>query len=152
MSLNKKCKPLSLGTIYTYELGSNGMTMLELCWWRWKVEGKWLFLAWVYLKWDACRVVSIVYKGVEVIIVNENVKSYVFLRERGKILKHWIKGNKESLFLNLFLSLMWFKSILIIFLRMHYMAEPYAVCMRSLILYIYIYIYILFVDPCDAWK
>ena len=147
MSLNKKCKPLSLGTIYTYELGSNGMTMLELCWWHWKVEGKWLFLAWVYLKWDACRVMSIVYKGVEVKIVNENVKSYVFLRERGKILKHWIKGNKESLFLNLFLSLMWFKSISIIFLKSALYGGTLC-CLYE----VFDFIYILFVDPCDAWK
>ena len=42
-SLNKKCKPLFLVIAYSYRLGLNVITMLELCRCRWKVEGNWHF-------------------------------------------------------------------------------------------------------------
>ena len=49
--------------------------------------------------------------------INKTSNSLETLNQRRQrvVLKHWTKGNKESLLLNLFLFLMWFKSISIIF-------------------------------------
>ena len=54
---------------------------------------------------------------------------------------HWTKGNKEFLFLYLFLSLMWLKSILIFFIKCDIWQNLMPSRMRSLLIYIYIYMY-----------
>ena len=57
------------------------------------------------------------------------------------VLKHWTKRNKESLLLNLFLSLMWLKGYFNSLYRVFHMAEPHAL-LHEVFAYIYIYIYI----------
>ena len=143
---------LSLVITYSHELESNGTTMLKLCTCFWKVE----VFVWVYLRWDlswAC-----VYKGVEVKMVNKSAKSFLCVREKKNletlnqikeivvlkhwiknvtkiVLKHWTEGNKESLFLNLFLSLMWLKNISILFIECTTWQNLILSRMRSLFLY-----------------
>ena len=63
-------------------------------------------------------------------------------RKQKVVLKHWTKRNKKSLFLNLFLSLMWLKSISIIFIKCATWQDLILSCMRSLLLYMCVYIYI----------
>ena len=65
-------------------------------------------------------------------ILNNNVTKIV--------LKYWTKRYKESLLLNLFLSLMWLKGISILFIECFTWQNLILSCMRSLFIYIYIYI------------
>ena len=99
-----------------------------------------------------------VYNGVEVKWVNKNAKSFLCVREKKNletsnqikeivvlkywiknvtkiVLKHWTKWNKEFLFLNLFLSLMWLKNISILFIKCITWQNLILSCMRSLLLY-----------------
>ena len=101
-----------------------------------------------------------VYKWVEVKKVNGNAKSFLCVWEAKSleilnqmkqivvwkhwinnitkiILKHWSKGNKKFLLLKLFLSLMWFKGILILFIICTTWQNLMLSHMRSLLLYIY---------------
>ena len=57
-------------------------------------------------------------------------------------MKYWTKRNKEYLFLNLFLYLMWLKSISILFIKYATWQDLILSCIRFLLIYIYIYIYI----------
>ena len=108
------------------------------------------------------RLWTCIYKGVKVKRVNGNANSFLCVWEKKSleilnqmkqivvlkywinnvtkiIFKHWTKGNKESLFLNLFLSLMWLKGILIIFIECAIWQNLMISCMRSLLLYILVF-------------
>ena len=80
------------------------------------------------------------------------------------VLRYWIKNvtkssleilnqrNKESLFLNLFLSLMWFKIISIFFIECAIWQNLLLSYIRSLVIYIYIYIYVcIYIYKIDDW-
>jgi len=69
-------------TSYSYELGSNDTTMLELCRSHWKVEGKW-YCFWYECIWDemAWRAMGICIYRSRVKRENENAKSFVYERE-----------------------------------------------------------------------
>ena len=115
-----------------------------------------------------------VYKWVEVKKVNGNAKSFLCVWEIKSleilnqmkqivvwkywinnitkiILKHWSKGNKKVLLLKLFLSLMWFKSILILFIVCTTWQNLMLSHMMSLLLYIYILIIYLFSMLCKQF-
>ena len=115
-----------------------------------------------------------VYKGVEVKRVNGNAKRFFVCVGDEKfwnikpnetnsslktlnnnvikiVLKHWTKGNKESLLLNLFLSLMWLKGISILFIDCATWQILMLSRIMSLLSYIYIYIYIYWYWLIDWW-